>query len=155
MQIISLQRGQGKTTELIKMSAKTGIRILVGTNANAEIIMERAKELNLKIKKPVVIQTNRPKELLKDVFGVDKFYIDELPIVLSNLLGGNIVEFATLTETEELCTNVNALQRSLDMLIKKYDELINQGDYNSAINVLKNIETVNRIIIEIKRHKGE
>lgn len=150
MQIISLKRGQGKTTELIKMSAKTGIKILVGTEANAKMIVEKAKEMNLKIKEPIVIQNNRPSEIVRDYCaGVRKFYIDELPLVLSNLLGGEIVEIATITETNELPTNVDILQRSLDLLIKKYSELINKGDYNVGLNVLKNIEMVSRNINEM------
>ena len=53
MNIISLPRGNGKTTQLIKISAETGMPILTISKQRAVFIFDRAKEL----KKQLIIKT--------------------------------------------------------------------------------------------------
>ena len=53
MKIISKFRGQGKTTELIRLSAEKNIPILVLHQTNVYYIKEMARQLSLCIPEPV------------------------------------------------------------------------------------------------------
>ena len=55
MKIYSAERGVGKTTTLIKESAKTGAIIVVGVYPMANYIMGLAKRLNLDIPEPITV----------------------------------------------------------------------------------------------------
>lgn len=55
MKIISLGRGQGKTTRLLYASEFNNIPILCSTYIQKGYLMDRAKQLGLDIPKPVTI----------------------------------------------------------------------------------------------------
>lgn len=68
-----MSRGTGKTTRLVQESAKRQIPIVCPTNANAKIIFQRAKELNLQIPNPIsVLDLNIEKHI-----GVGNILIDD------------------------------------------------------------------------------
>lgn len=110
MKVISLPRGQGKTTQLIKMSAETGIPILVLTKNHAQILVEKAKELNLTIESVLFVKDRRIMQcILSDNniceinhinFIPADILIDEVDIVLQALLGCKI-NTVTITETKD------------------------------------------------------
>ena len=55
-EILVGESGTGKTAELIKRSAESGIYILVANRKRAEILVEQAKEMRLYIPFPVTLQ---------------------------------------------------------------------------------------------------
>ena len=84
-----MDRGKGKTTELIKLSAKTGIPIVCATLAQVEVILSKAEQMGLVIVQPI------PVCRLKD-YAVSKVYVDDMEYVLSTLLQSK-VEIATVS----------------------------------------------------------
>jgi len=83
MDIILKERGHGKTTDLIQMSAITGNTIVC---ANPYIVKQKAQELNLEIPEPVT-----PRNLLQMDTKPSGIYIDELELMLKNILGFPVV----------------------------------------------------------------
>ena len=77
MNIIYKSRGEGKTTELVKLSASTGTPIV---SMNARHINHIAKELGLTIPKPVAINDYEP-------FSYEKILVDDAEYVLQYLIG--------------------------------------------------------------------
>lgn len=53
MKMILKGRGEGKTTELVKLSAETGYPIVTHSVGHNEVIKTRAKELKINIPKPI------------------------------------------------------------------------------------------------------
>ena len=163
MNIISLPRGNGKTTHLIKMSAETGIPILTHSRQSAVLIFDRAKELNLNIPFVLIIDnktiikfnnlcTGLPFTNIKDI---KEILIDELDIVLKELLGCN-VNTATITEDKdseikESDLLIKKLSESINTLMEKYNQAINKNDINGGINILKNVDMLIRDIDTIQR----
>lgn len=148
MNIISLPRGQGKTTLLIKMSAETGIPIV--TIGNKKYILDKAKEMNLKIPEPIIYN----KDNIKDY---KEIYVDEIDSFLYSILGCN-VNTATITETKECVENPNntlvtLFANSLNDLVIKYKQAIIKGDMGGGLNILKNIEMIVKIIKDIQENK--
>ena len=89
MKIIRMDRGKGKTTELIKLSAKTGIPIVCATVQQVDTILAKAERMGLAIVQPI------PVNKLKD-YEVSKVYVDDMEYVLSTLLKSK-VEIATVS----------------------------------------------------------
>ena len=163
MNIISLPRGQGKTTQLIKMSAETGIPILTISKQSAILIFDRAKELNLNIPFVLIIDnktiikfnnscTGLPFTNIKDI---KEILIDELDIVLKELLGCN-VNTATITENKdseikETDLLIKKLSESINTLMGKYNQAIDKNDINGGLNILKNVDMLIRDIDTIQR----
>ena len=79
MDIISKKRGEGKTSELIKLSSQTGIPIAY-CGQGAEYLLRLAKHLGCTIPEPIHIS------LLKST-GCTSAYIDDADRTLSQLLG--------------------------------------------------------------------
>ncbi len=85
MKIYSAERGVGKTTALIKESAKTGAIIVVGVYPMANYIMSLAKRLNLDIPEPITV-TKYLKLLVCGGFNREqKYLVDDLQMVLSQM----------------------------------------------------------------------
>ena len=84
-----MDRGKGKTTELIRLSAKTGIPIVCATVQQVDVILVKAEKMGLVIVKPI------PVNKIKD-YEVSKVYVDDMEYVLSTLLQST-VEIATVS----------------------------------------------------------
>ena len=85
MKIYSAERGVGKTTALIKESAKTGAIIVVASYPMMNYIMGLAKRLNLDIPEPITV-TNYLKHLVcGGLNGEQKYLVDELQMMLSQM----------------------------------------------------------------------
>ena len=82
-------RGKGKTTDLIRLSAKTGIPIVCATVQQVDTILAKAERMGLVIVKPI------PVNKIKD-YEVSKVYVDDMEYVLSTLLHSK-VETATVS----------------------------------------------------------
>ena len=89
MKIVRMERGKGKTTDLIRLSAKTGVPIVCATVAQSDIILAKAEKMGLVIAHP--IPANKIKE-----YEVSKVYVDDMEYVLSTLLQST-VEVATVS----------------------------------------------------------
>lgn len=77
MNIIYKSRGEGKTTDLVKMSASTRIPIVCMDTRHITYI---AKELGLTIPKPIAIKDYTP-------FSNSKILVDDAEHVLQHLIG--------------------------------------------------------------------
>ena len=85
MKIYSAERGVGKTTALIKESAKTGAIIVVASYPMANYIVGLAKRLNLDIPEPITV-TNYLKLLVCGGLNREqKYLVDELQMILSQM----------------------------------------------------------------------
>ena len=85
MDIILKERGHGKTTNLICMSAQTGIPIV---SMQPQYIIELAEKLHVQIPRPISTQewqgrAEKPQAI----------YVDELSVVLKKLLGSSVAGF--------------------------------------------------------------
>ena len=97
-EIIIGNRGVGKTTELIKKSAETGVHILVPTAMHANELYDRAKQMGLSIPDSITIEEYFTIDVFQDTSIVSQgVYIDDAELVLQNLLGGIPIRSITLT----------------------------------------------------------
>lgn len=88
MKIISKGRGEGKTAELVKMSAETQIPIL---HHYPPYVEDVAEELGLSIPRPISIREF-------NIEKPEKVLIDDVDFMLKRLLGTEVVA-AALTES--------------------------------------------------------
>ena len=105
MKIINLPRGHGKTTRLLYASEFNDTPILCANQTSKQHLLDRAKELGLKIPEPittsevVMCPISKPNIRDKDIL------IDEVPMVLSSLLSclgmNGDVKAITLTDEED------------------------------------------------------
>ena len=145
MKIISKNRGEGKTTDLIKMSAETGYQIVVHSQPSKQFVIDKAKEMELNILPPI---TRREMHLAQ--WSRNTFLIDELELFLLDIGNIHAVTINKENVVEDIKDNpVVRMEKSLDKLSNQYDYLINKGDYNASLNVLKNIEMLNRQLKDI------
>lgn len=106
-----MPRASGKTTLLIKESAKTGRPIIEPNTASARYVEEQAKEMGLNIPEPIAASQF---ELWRGRYNcIDEFLIDEVDSVLANIFDKRIGT-ATYTpkEMEEL-NNMNKTATSV------------------------------------------
>lgn len=89
MYLVNTKRGLGKTHSMILDSAKTGATIIVPTGIQVRLIRERAKELGVEIPTPVSAFDIRGNKV--DNRDINGYLIDELPQVLSVLLGEEVI----------------------------------------------------------------
>ncbi len=82
MRYILKGRGLGKTTDLIRLSAKTGIPIIC---VNPDYVFRQAIDLGLKIPNPI-----SPYKLMTMIPKPKIVYIDELGLVLKHIIGCSI-----------------------------------------------------------------
>lgn len=128
-----MPRASGKTTLLIKESAKTGRPIIEPTTAQARYVAQQANEMGLTIPEPLSVSQF---ENWRGRYNhIDGFLIDELDSVLSNIFGKPICT-ATYTpekigvaraydrkvDPDEFENMLNDLEKALDRLEKSLDE---------------------------------
>ncbi|MEF9983705.1 MAG: hypothetical protein RR806_03210 [Oscillospiraceae bacterium] len=134
MNLICKNRGTGKTYDLIKMSAETGYQIVVHTDTVKRMVSEKAKEMGLHILPPIT-----RKEMNLGQYRGNTFLIDELETFVQEF--GNIY---AATINKENVSEDDVYQRNIDILLKDYEKVIANKDYNSGMNILKNIDSLNR-----------
>lgn len=85
MKILRLDRGEGKTNELIKQSSKEWKYILCLDKARANLIIRIAKEMGLDIPFPIMV-----KDLPIRGRDIKEILIDDFEDVLQVLVGANV-----------------------------------------------------------------
>ena len=85
MKIYSAERGVGKTTALIKESAKTGAIIVVASYPMANYIVGLAKRLNLDIPEPITVTNYLQLLVCGGLNREQKYLVDELQMILSQM----------------------------------------------------------------------
>lgn len=94
--VIGGKRMCGKSTELIKQSHETGVRILTANKNMAFILMDQAKRMGLKIKPPLTPGVEF------GYFGdVKEVLVDEVEMVLQQLIGKRVSGMSTSYHLEE------------------------------------------------------
>ena len=96
MKIYIGERCSGKTTKLIKESAKTGYTIVVANRGMADCVVDQAKRMGLAIPTPLTIrQCNSGALRGRHVEGI---LIDELDMVFDVIFNNIPVEGVTVTD---------------------------------------------------------
>ena len=131
-----MPRASGKTTLLIKESAKTGRPIIEPNTASARYVEEQAKEMGLIIPEPISATSWNSGYYRGSNFNrIDGFLIDELDSVLANIFGRPI-DKATYTpekigaakahdgkvDVDELGKMLDNCEKALNRLEKSLDE---------------------------------
>lgn len=131
-----MPRASGKTTLLIKESAKTGRPIIEPNTFSARYVEEQAKEMGLNIPEPISATSWNGGYYRGSNFNrIDGFLIDEVDSVLSNIFGKPIVK-ATYTpkkigvakahdgkiDVDELEKMLDNCEKALNRLEKSLDE---------------------------------
>lgn len=131
-----MPRASGKTTLLIKESAKTGRPIIEPNTFSARYVEEQAKEMGLNIPEPISATSWNGGYYRGSNFNrIDGFLIDEVDSVLANIFGKPI---STVTYTPEKIGGARAydgkvgidefekmldnMEKALDRLEKNLDE---------------------------------
>ena len=96
MKIINLERGKGKTTLLIKLSATHNTPIICSSHASKSYILNKAKEMGLTIPEPIDVRKCDMPYLLRglNINSNCGVLVDDLECVLQYLLGEQVM-FAT------------------------------------------------------------
>lgn len=100
MERIIRGRQNGKTTELIKRSAESGIYILTVNRARARIIANQAHDMGYDIPYPVSVSDYMRSNGFRGSF-IKKIYIDDADDVLKSIFNTVIIEAITMTKEEE------------------------------------------------------
>lgn len=131
-----MPRASGKTTLLIKESAKTGRPIIEPNTFSARYVEEQAKEMGLNIPEPISATSWNGGYYRGSNFNkIDGFLIDEVDSVLSSIFGSPIYK-ATYTpekigaakahdgkvDVDELEKMLDNFEKALDRLEKSLDE---------------------------------
>lgn len=90
MEILSMERGSGKTTKLIKISNKTKAPIICRNRNMAKFIKEKAKEMSLEIPNTMTIDMYK-----NEKYRYEKVLIDDIDLVLGQFLGTRILYATT------------------------------------------------------------
>ena len=93
MEIYTSGRGQGKTLKAIQLSAEKQMPIVCSSYHQMEYIKYRAKEMNLKIPKPIMFDEVR----LKIKGNRRGLIVDDLDILLRRILDDNVY-YATMED---------------------------------------------------------
>lgn len=96
MEIINIRRGFGKTTNLIYESNKKDIPIVCGSKSQCRFIEEKAEQMRIRIPKPIWIYDLCDSNKFRGGEKPERILIDELPNVLSSIIGCTI-DTATMT----------------------------------------------------------
>ena len=88
-------RQSGKTTELIKEVHKNAGTIVTINKRSKKNILDKAEELNLKIKDPITYDDFINQDLK---FKICRFYIDDIDIFLKKLFPLLTIEGITITK---------------------------------------------------------
>ena len=87
MELIIKGPYQGKTLSLVRESAETKIPILSYSSGHMRYLKRLAAEHGLEMPDPISIDTIRNQENYLKIHRVDKIYIDDLDIFLTEMLG--------------------------------------------------------------------
>ena len=133
MKIIRTDRGRGKTTELIKQSAKDGSYILCMNKGNARHIYDMAKKMNFNIPYPITV-ADLPLRGFKG-----SVLIDEVDYILPRLIGAEVDIITTSAPIDTLDDKSITLKfkveiDNFDDVIQKVKELQDELD-NLKISV--------------------
>ena len=90
MEIVQMDRGQGKTMFLIKKSAESQCPIVCYSEKQAQLIKERAEEIGLDIPDPIKLKFPNFKESFKGRKIENGILIDDVDYVLERLFGSKI-----------------------------------------------------------------
>lgn len=127
-QIILGKIGDGKTVELIKISAKTGIYILVTTRIRANHLFKQAKNMGYDIPYPVVIDDYFRDKFTGSSIRQDGLLIDDVDDVLKTIFNGVNIRAVSLTndnryKIKNLNSNILKFKKWLNkkIRIEKYD----------------------------------
>ena len=125
-----MPRASGKTTLLIKESARTGKPIIEPNTASARYVEEQAKEMGLIIPEPISATSWHSGYYRGSNFNkIDGFLIDEVDSVLANIFGKPI---RTATHTPEKIGVAKAYDRKVDL--DDFEKMLD--DYEKAIECL-------------------
>ena len=126
-----MPRASGKTTLLIKESAKTGRPIIEPNTASARYVEEQAKEMGLIIPEPISATSWSGGYYRGSNFNrIDGFLIDELDSVLANIFGKPIIN---ATYTPEKIGVAMAYDRKVD--IDNFENMLD--NFEKAIDRLE------------------
>lgn len=126
-----MPRASGKTTLLIKESAKTGMPIIEPNTASARYVEEQAREMGVKIPEPISATSwNSGYYRGSDFNRIDGFLVDEVDTVLANIFGKRI---GTVTYTPEKVGVARAYDRKVDpdefeKMLNNLEKTLNQLD---------------------------
>lgn len=93
MKILKMDRGNGKTFHLIKLSAILGSPIICATEQSKKYILDKAKEMTSEIPEPIVVNRNNFEIVMKG--RNTDLLIDDLDEVLKSLFGNNVIVATT------------------------------------------------------------
>lgn len=143
--IIGGKRKCGKSTELIRQSHETGVRILTANKQMANILMDESKRMGLDIKPPLT------PDVKFDYFeDVKEVLIDEVEMVLQQLIGKRVTSMSTSYQLEELPSLRNVPEPPVtgpNIKQKKF----NVGDVKVKLDLSDNIKQLKAIQREAKK----
>ena len=90
MELIIKGQHQGKTLSLVEESAVTGIPILSYSNGHIRYLKRLAEEHGLEIPEPINIDVIKNQSNYLKIHKVDRAYIDDLDMFLTQMLGTRI-----------------------------------------------------------------
>ena len=107
MKIINLERGKGKTTLLIKLSATHNTPIICSSHASKSYILNKAKEMGLTIPEPINVRGEGMAHKLRglNVNSNCGVLVDDLECVLQYFLGEQVSVATTSCEVVKLEEN--------------------------------------------------
>lgn len=119
-QVILGKRRNGKTVELIKISAKTGIYILVSTKTRASHLFQQARNMSYDIPYPVVIDDYFRSKFAGTSIRRDGLLVDDADDVFKTIFNGVNIRAVSLT-------NDNRYEiKNLDSNIFKFKKWLNK-----------------------------
>ena len=104
MKIINLERGQGKTTMLIKLSATHNTPIICSSFASKSYILNKAREMGLTIPEPINVRNCDMPYILRglNINSNCGVLVDDLECVLQYFLGEQVSVATTSCEVINL-----------------------------------------------------
>ena len=142
-----MPRASGKTTLLIKESAKTGRPIIEPNTASARYVEEQARRMGAQIPEPISATSWNSGYYRGSNFNrIDGFLIDEVDLVLANIFGKPIVK-ATYTE-EKVRMQKKYLREKEDKMkkfkvgdvvkVKSVEEMEKSPIYGTLLDLFEN-----------------
>lgn len=104
MKIINLERGQGKTTMLIKLSVTHNTPIICSSSASKSYILNKAREMRLTIPEPINVRKCDMPYVLRglNINSNCGVLVDDLECVLQYFLGEQVMFATTSCEVIKL-----------------------------------------------------
>ena len=135
IELLQMPRASGKTTLLIKESAKTGRPIIEPNALSAIYVEEQAKEMGLNIPEPISATNWNGGYYRGSNFNkIDGFLIDEVDSVLSSIFGKPIVK-ATYTPKNIGAAKAHDLKIAADNAADNFERMLDNCE--KALNRLE------------------